>query len=190
MRRTSPFSILSTLVFASGLSACAIADGAESEPAAVRQPVLGDDPQFPGCGDREDDVRAALAIVQARVTTDAYAQCIEDSLFVDHDYRMVEEIVAASRTPDDVTIRCVEDACGDAGCASAGPERIELVNDHIAEALPAELAATITHEIMHTKGWMHPSQMGEAVSDVAAECLRDDRSAGFALSESSGTRCS
>jgi hypothetical protein len=165
-------------------------DGPGDDPGRREQALTGG-LTFTGCTqDQEKKIRNAVAWLQGRVVTEAYGRCLMDALIIHHDWRMVEDIWAKSKTAYPVVFTCktLSGAAGQTGvlAQSAGTEEMSLDQGYVNGNRIEEIGGTILHEIMHNHGFGHPYGVGHTVPDMVKPCALNDLPAGYGRSMLTG----
>jgi hypothetical protein len=116
------------------------------------------------CTSQEEDLIAqAFGIINSRIGTSEYRQCLRSAFMIERHGVFVEDMIALMRVMP-TKVRCVAPGtCGPKADACAPvppfgtsiPEEMKIHKDYLGAVSASQLADTIVHEAAHTKGWTH-----------------------------------
>lgn len=143
-------------------------------PMSVRNDGLNGVVYFQNCtAARQDKVRLAFGIAYQQVVADPgpLTRCLNDDFLTSVDWSYGEDIAIRMRAPLPTTVICADlpyaaDAVGDVPY-----EELRINNAYVDAASPAQITATVLHEIAHNKGYHHPFELSHDLWHSANESL-------------------
>jgi len=143
-----------------------------------------------------NNINDAMALVLDRLEDASYLACLKDAVITETFGATPEHVLLRLRDEVPTRVICQDIVCDNAdflGCTGVrdGEEVFTIKNDHARNDMPSAVAATVVHEVAHTKGFGHPGSKARldypfTVPVQAATCVRNLVADGLDRSDAPG----